>query len=110
MQMLSVPGDFHVFICFRAWVTPYSVGTPVAISRLSLGAGGSAVMVGASVLRTSVKCLAHRLSCICSVVSAFPTMLAATLVCLQSYFVILYTSLSPPFCATASVFSASLST
>ena len=67
----------------------------MAISRSSLGAGGSAVMVGASVLRTSVKCSAHRLACICSVVSAFLslslTMLAATLVCLQSCFVILYT-------------------
>ena len=76
----------------------------MAISRSSLGAGGSAVMVGASVLRTSVKCSAHRLACICSVVSAFPslslTMLAATLVCLQSCFVILYTVLSSPFCAS----------
>ena len=54
MQMLSVPGDFRVFICFIAWVTSCSVGTPVAISRLSLGAGGSAVMVGASVLKTLV--------------------------------------------------------
>ena len=55
-------------------------------------------MVGASVLRTSVKCSAHRLACICSVVSAFSylslTMIAATLVCLQSCFVILYTVLS----------------
>ena len=73
MQMLSIPGDFPVFICFIAWVTSCSVGTPVAISRSSLGAGGSAVMVGASVLRTSVKCSAHRLACICSVVSAFPS-------------------------------------
>ena len=45
--------DFTVFICFIAWITSCSVGTPVAISRSSLGAGGSAVMVGASVLRTS---------------------------------------------------------
>ena len=62
----------------------------------------------------SVKCSAHRLACICSVVSAFPslylTMLAATLVCLQSCFVILYTVLSSPFCAAVSAFSASLST
>ena len=112
MQMLSVPGDFPVFICFIAWVTSCSVGTPVAISRSSLGAGGSTVMVGASVWRTSVKCSDHRLACICSVVSAFPsfTMLAATLVCLQSCFVILYTVLSSPFCAVVSAFSASLST
>ena len=114
MQMLYIPGDFPVFICFIAWVTSCSVGTPVAISRSSLGAGGSAVMVGASVLRTSVKCSAHRLACICSVVSAFPslslTMLAATLVCLQSCFVILYTVLSSPFCAAVSAFYASLST
>ena len=60
-----------------------SVGTPVAISRSSLGAGRSAVMVGASVLRTSVRCSAHRFACIC-------------LVCLQSCFVILYTVLSSP--------------
>ena len=101
MQMLSIPGDFPAFICFIAWVTSCSVGTPVAISRSSLGAGGSAIMVGASVLRTSV-------------VSAFPslslTMLAATLVCLQSCFVILYTVLSSLFCAAVSAFSASLST
>ena len=80
----------------------------MAISRSSLGAGGSAVMVGASVLRTSVKCSAHRLTCICSVVRAFPslslTMLAATLVCLQSCFVILYTVLSSLFCAAVSAF------
>ena len=44
------PVYFPVFICFIVWVTSCSVGTPVAISRLSLGAGGSAVMVGASVL------------------------------------------------------------
>ena len=114
MQMLSIPGDFPVIICCIAWVTSCSVGIPVAISRLLLGAGGSAVMVGASVLRTSVKCSAHRLACICSVVSAFPsmslTMLAVTLVCLQSCFVILYTVLSSLFCAAVSVFSASLST
>ena len=54
MQMLSVPGDFPVFICFIAWVTSCSVGTPVAISRSSLGAGGSAVMVGASVFFSEV--------------------------------------------------------
>ena len=107
MQM-SIPGDFPVFICFIAWVTSCSVGTPVAISRSSLGAGGSAVMVGASVLRTLVKCSAHRLACIWSVVSAFPslslTMLAATLVCLQSCFVILCTVLSSLFCAAVSAF------
>ena len=83
MQMLSVSGDFPVFICFIAWVTACSVGTSVAISRSSLGAGGSKVTVGASVLGASVKCSAQRLACICSVVSAFPslslTMLAATL-------------------------------
>ena len=99
MQMLSVPGDFPVFICFIAWVTSCSVGTPV---------------IGASVLRTSVTCSAHRLVCICLVVSAFLslslTMLAATLVCLQSCFVILYTVLSLHFCAAVSAFSASLST
>ena len=80
----------------------------MAISRSSLGAGGSAVMVGASVLRTSVKCSAHHLACICLVVSAFPslslTMLADTLGCLQSCFVILYTVLSSPFCVTVSAF------
>ena len=74
MQMLSVPGDFPVFICFIAWVTSCSVGTPVAISRSSLGAGGSAVMVGASLLRTSVKCSVHSLACICLVVSVFPSL------------------------------------
>ena len=83
------------------------------MSRSSSGAGGLAEMVGASVLRTSVKCSAHRLACICSVVSAFPslslTMLAATLVCLKSCFVILYTEISSPFCAVVSAFSASLS-
>ena len=86
----------------------------MAISRSSLGAGGSAVMVGDSVLRTSVKCAAHRLACICSVVNAFPsltlTMLTATLVYLQSFSVIPYTVLSSPFCATVSAFSASVST
>ena len=109
MQMLSVPGDFPVFIYFISWVTSCSVGIPVAISRSSLGAGRSAVMVGASVLRTSVKCSGDRLACICSVVSGFPslslTMLAATLVCLQNCFVILYTVLSSPFCAAVSTFS-----
>ena len=113
VQMLSVPEDISVFICFIAWVTSCSVGTPVAISRSSLGAAGSAVMVGASVLIISVTCSAHRLACNCSVVSAFPplslTMLAATLVCLQSCFVIMYTVLSSPFCAAVSAFSASLS-
>ena len=94
--------------------TSCSVGTLVAISRSSFGAGGSAVRVGASVLRTSVKCPAHRLACTCLVVSAFPslslTMLAAILVCLQSCFVILYTVLSSPLCVTVSAFSTSLST
>ena len=107
MQMLSVP----VFICFIAWVISCSVGTPVAISRSSLGAGGSAVMVGASVLRTSVKCSAHRLAGICFVVSAFPSLsLIMLAVYLQNCFVILYTVLSSPFCAAVSAFSASLST
>ena len=113
MQMLSVQGDFPVFNCFIAWVTSCSGGTPVAISRSSLGAGRSAVMVGASVLRTSVKCSAHHLASICSVDSAFPslslTMLAVTLVCLQSCFVILHTELNSPYCAAVSAFSASLS-
>ena len=80
----------------------------MTIYRSSLGAGEPAVMIGASVLRNSVKCSAHRLACICSVVSAFPslslTMLAATLVCLQNCFVILYTVLSPSFCAAVSAF------
>ena len=51
MQMLSVPGDFPVFICFIARVTSCSIGTPVAIARSSLSDGGSAVMVGAPVLK-----------------------------------------------------------
>ena len=112
MQMSSVPGDFSCLHLF------YSVGNLLwcwnsSISRSSLDAGGSAVMVGASVLRTTVKCSDHPLACICSVVSASPslslTMLAAILVCLQSCFVILYTVLSSPFCAAVSAFSASLS-
>ena len=65
MEILSILGDFPVFICFIAWVTSCSFGTPVAISRSSLGAGGSAVIVGASVMRTSVKCSAHRLASFC---------------------------------------------
>ena len=40
MQMLSVPGAFPDFICCIACVTSYSLGTPVAISRLSFGVCG----------------------------------------------------------------------
>ena len=40
MQMLSVPGAFPGFICCIACLTSCSGGTPVAISRSSLGVGG----------------------------------------------------------------------
>ena len=67
-QVLSVPGTLPDFICCITCVTSCSVGTPVAISRLSFGVcvwGGGlvlAVMVANSLFRTSEKSLTHLLA------------------------------------------------
>ena len=89
VQMMSVPGAFHGFICCIACVTSCSVETPVAISRSSFGVGrGSAVMVTDYLYITSEKCLTHLLAWVSSVVTGLLswslTMLTLVWVCLQS--------------------------